>query len=681
MSVETNNYLETESLGKLMRKYAFPCVISMLVAALYNIVDQIFIANASYLGSYGNAANTVVFPMTVVAIAIAVMIGDGCCTFVSISLGSKKSDDAASGVGNAVVSVLAVSLALTAVYLLFQEPILRMFGADVNEDTFRLSKEYFFWITLGIPFYMFGQALNPIIRSDGSPRFAMLTLLMGAAFNIIFDPICIYLLKWGMMGAAVATIGGQVLSAVMAATYLFRMKATPLSKGCFRLQQRLVKQILTLGFASFLSQFSIVLSMAATINMAVKYGAMDAVFGQAEYAQIPTAIAGIVSKFFQIIISISAGLAAGCIPIVGYNIGAKRNDRVLGLMKRLMACEAILGLAASIIFLLFPNQLMLIFGSENESIYYTQFAVWFIRGQLCLLPLACLNKGSFIFLQSLGKARESSVLSVAREFVFGVGFALLLPMIWGLYALPFFMPAADTVTFIAVAVVLLRIKKELEKPVAMKEQNEEKFIPSAEPPLTDYIITIGRSYGSGGRSVGKLLAEKLNIPYYDAELLEETAKHSGLNQKYLASMDEKSVGSNGLYQYMGFNFGHDINFENLASQAQQEVIKITAQKGPCIIIGRRADQILHKTDKMLTVFITASVETRAKRVSERDGISLEESRGKIAKVDQERAAYYNQYSDSKWGSANTYDLCLDTDKLGIEGAVNIILNVVEQLNA
>ncbi len=463
MAVESDRTLETESLGKLMRKYAFPCVISMVVAALYNIVDQIFIANAAYLGSYGNAANTVVFPMTVVAISIAVMIGDGCCTFVSISLGSKKRGDAANGVGNAVVSVVVVSLVLTAIYLILQTPILRLFGADVNEETFRLSKSYFFWITLGIPFYMFGQAMNPIIRSDGSPRFAMATLVAGAVFNILFDPICIYVLKWGMMGAAVATIGGQILSAVMAAAYLPRMKATPLHRGCFAFRGQLVRRILTLGFASFLSQFSIVLSMAATINMAVKYGALDAVFGLAEYAQIPTAIAGIVSKFFQIVISISAGLAAGCIPIAGYNVGAGRNDRVLGLMKRLMISEALLGLIASAIFLLFPHQLMLIFGSENESVYYTQFAVWFIRGQLCLLPLACLNKGSFIFLQSLGKPKESSVLSVAREFVFGVGFALLLPMIGGLYALPFFMPAADTVTFIAVAVVLVRVKRELEK--------------------------------------------------------------------------------------------------------------------------------------------------------------------------------------------------------------------------
>lgn len=460
---KVNDYLEKERLGKLMIRYAIPCVISMLVAALYNIVDQIFIANADYLGSYGNAANTVVFPMTIVAIALAVMIGDGCCTFVSIHLGSGNPEKSRQGIGSSVITVIAVSLILTIIYLVFQEHILTAFGARVNNETYRLSKEYFFWITLGIPFYMFGQAMNPIIRSDGSPRYAMATLAIGALINVIFDPVCIYVFHWGMMGAAVATIGGQIVSAILAAAYLFKMKAFRLDKDSFHFRPGLMKKIIFLGAASFLSQISIVLSMAATINMCVKYGAKDAIFSQAEYSQIPTAVAGIVSKFFQIIISVSAGLAAGCIPIAGYNIGAQQYSRVLGLMKRLMSVEALVGLIASVVFLLFPHQLILLFGSENESIYYTQFAVWFIRCQLCLLPLACVNKGSFIFLQSLGKSLESSVLSVTREIVFGAGLPILLPAIWGLYALPFFMPVSDILTFIAVAFVLNKIRKNLLK--------------------------------------------------------------------------------------------------------------------------------------------------------------------------------------------------------------------------
>lgn len=203
--------------------------------------------------------------------------------------------------------------------------------------------------------------------------------------------------------------------------------------------------------------------MAATLNASVKYGRMDATFSQPEYSHIPTAIAGIVMKFFQIIISIAAGLAAGCIPISGYNIGAKRNDRVLGLMRRLMTVEALVGLIASLFFLLFPHQLINLFGAQNESTHYTQFAVWYIRTHLCLLPLACINKGTFIFLQSLGKSKQSSILSVTREIIFGAGLPLLLPMLWGLYALPCFMPVADTLTFIGAAVILIQTKKWLEK--------------------------------------------------------------------------------------------------------------------------------------------------------------------------------------------------------------------------
>lgn len=181
----TNQFLGTERVGKLMRRYAVPCIISLLVGALYNIVDQIFIANASYLGSYGNAANTVVFPLTVVALAIAVMIGDGCCAFVSISLGKGKVGEARKSVGSAVVLSIASSLVLTALYLIFADAIISMFGGTVNEETFHYAQEYFFYISLGIPFYMFGQAMNPVIRADGNPRFAMISTLAGAVLNII----------------------------------------------------------------------------------------------------------------------------------------------------------------------------------------------------------------------------------------------------------------------------------------------------------------------------------------------------------------------------------------------------------------------------------------------------------------------------------------------------------------
>ena len=463
METQTNAFLGNERIGRLMRKYAVPCVISLLVAALYNIVDQIFIANATYLGSYGNAANTVVFPMTIIALAIAVMIGDGCCAFVSLSLGRQETADARRSVGNAVVLVVAASVLLTALYLLFADKIIAMFGGTVNEETFRHSKEYFFWISLGIPFYMFGQAMNPVIRADGSPKFAMVSTLAGAAANIILDPIMIFGLHWGMMGAAVATVIGQIITAALSVWYLAHAKTVRLNRGDFALQGRVVRRSLTLGVCSFLSQISLVAAMAAINNMIRHWGGLDPVFGQEQYAQIPMAVVGIVMKFFQIVISIVVGMAAGCIPIVGFNMGAGRPERVKRLLTLLLIGEAIVGLIALVIVEGFPRQLIAIFGAANESVYYTDFAVKAFRVYLCMMVFACVNKAAFIFLQAMGKAVASTLLSMFREIVLGVGLALLLPQFFALDGVLCSMPAADALTLVASMAVIFMTYRQLDR--------------------------------------------------------------------------------------------------------------------------------------------------------------------------------------------------------------------------
>ena len=456
-----NRFWGTERISRLMRQYAIPCIVSLLVGALYNIVDQIFIANASYLGSYGNAANTVVFPLTVVALAIAVMAGDGCCAFVSMALGRNETEKARRSVGNAVVLSVVSSLVLTAVYLVFADSIIAMFGGTVNEETFRHSREYFFYITLGIPFYMFGQAMNPIIRADGNPRFAMISTLAGAVINIILDPIFIFLFRWGMMGAAVATVLGQVFTAILAVWYLLHMKIIQPASGDYALRWNICGRMLTLGITSFLSQISLVASMAAINNMLRKYGALDAVFGQEQYAQIPMAVVGIVMKFFQIVISIVVGMAAGCIPIVGYNIGAEKKQRVRGLFTRLLIAEALVGAAALVLAEGFPRQLIAIFGAANESGYYTDFAVRAFRTYLCMMVPACVNKACLIFLQAVGKALASTLLSMFREVVFGVGFALLLPVFLGLDGVLYSMPVSDILTFVISLVIIVKTYREL----------------------------------------------------------------------------------------------------------------------------------------------------------------------------------------------------------------------------
>ena len=465
METRDNAFLENEPIGKLMSKYSIPCIISLLVAALYNIVDQIFIANASYLGSYGNAANTVVYPLTVIALAVAVMIGDGACAFVSISLGAGRRENAHKSIGSAILLCVISSLVLTAVYFVFADAILTAFGGRVNEETFRQAKSYFFWITVGIPFYMFGQAMNPVIRSDGSPKFAMISTLAGAVMNIILDPIFIFAFKWGMMGAAVATILGQILTAALAVWYLFHMKAVKLEKSSFGLHLRLAKQYLALGMTSFLSQISLVASMMAINNMIQKYGAQDAVFALPQFAQIPMALVGIVMKFFQIVISIAVGLAAGCIPVVGYNVGAGRYDRVKALFTRLLICEAAVGAVALVIVEFFPQQLIGIFGAANESEAYTTFAIKAFRTYLCMMPLAMVNKGTFIFLQSVGKAFASTMISLIREVVFGVGFALLLPLRFGLDGVLYSMPVSDVLTFIVAVAVIRATYRQFSNPL------------------------------------------------------------------------------------------------------------------------------------------------------------------------------------------------------------------------
>ena len=462
METKANAFLETEPVAVLMRKYAVPCIISLLVAALYNIVDQIFIANASYLGSYGNAANTVVFPLTVIALAFAVMIGDGACARVSILLGMNEKKNAAATIGNAVLLSAGAGIVIALLYLLVRDPILTLFGGTVNEETMRQSQIYFFWITLGVPFYVFGQAMNPVIRSDGSPKFAMVSTLTGAVFNIIFDPILIFGLKWGMMGAAVATIGGQIITALMAVWYLvFRMKYVRLERRSFRLSGRLIRSFIPLGITSLLSQISLVAAMAAINNMLRKYGALDPVFSQAKYAQIPMAVVGIVMKFFQIVISISVGMAAGCIPVAGYNIGAGRKDRAKELFVLLLKTEALLGLIALIIVEFFPGRLIALFGASNESVYYTEFAVRSFRIYLCMMVFATVNKGTFIYLQALGKAKESTFISMFREVICGVGFALLLPVFFGLNGVLYSMPVSDLLTFLVTVFVLRQIFREL----------------------------------------------------------------------------------------------------------------------------------------------------------------------------------------------------------------------------
>lgn len=441
MNEETRTLL-TAPLPRLMIRYGLPCILSLLAAALYNIVDQIFIANAPDLGSAGNAANTAVFPLTIIALAIATMIGDGAGAMMSIRLGEGNREKASATAMTAVVLSLIAGISLMILYLGFADPILTVFGANVNTRTLACAREYFFWITLGIPFYVFSQMMNPLIRSDGSPTLAMTVLVTGALVNCILDPVMIFLLHMGMAGAAIATILGQLTAAVLSLWYMTRWKSISNVRPDFAC----TAQILTCGLTSFFSQISIVISMMAVLQMTLQTSALDPVFSRPDMAQIPMAVIGIVMKFFQIAMSAAIGLAAGCIPVTSCNLGAGNRSRLLDLMKYMLVTEAVTGLIFSLFFILCPDLITTVFGGQTEGREYMAFSRTCIRCFLLLLPLSCMNKATFIFLQSLGFGLLSAGLSILREIVLGAGLPVLFGMIGGLYGMLWFMAGADLIT-------------------------------------------------------------------------------------------------------------------------------------------------------------------------------------------------------------------------------------------
>ena len=450
------NKMGTMPIGKLLANMAGPVMISMLFQALYNIVDSVFVARLSQ-----DAMNAVslAFPLQTLCIAFAVGTGVGMNAMLARSLGEKNMQavDRAAGTGlfltlctAAVFAVLGFSLATPFFRFQTENAQIIAYGSDYVMICIGGS--------LGLFLQIYGERL---LQSTGRTDLSMISQIAGAVCNIILDPIFIFPCGWGMMGAAVATVLGQIVTAVLAIWYLCNMRVIRPGKGDFKLSGGLCRRILSLGMTSFLSQISLVAAMAAINNMIRKYGALDAVFGQEQYAQIPMAVVGIVMKFFQIVISIVVGMAAGCIPVVGFNMGAKKPARVKELFTKLLLAEATVGAVALVLVELLPRQLIALFGAANESVYYTDFAVKSFRIYLCMIILACVNKACFIFLQAMGKAAESTALSMVREVVFGVGFALLLPRFFGLDGVLYSMPMSDILTFLIAGYLICKTYREL----------------------------------------------------------------------------------------------------------------------------------------------------------------------------------------------------------------------------
>lgn len=667
---EQNNYLGQEKIWTLLFKFSVPCILSMVIGALYNIVDQLFIGN-SRLGYLGNAATSIVYPITIIVLAFGLMWGDGCATYLSICQGRKDTSRIHRAIGGCISFSAVVGLLVVAVCTLFADSILSAFGAQ--GETLAYAKEYLFALLFGIPFYLVATMLVSVVRADGSPRYSMVATCTGCIVNIILDPVFIYGFDMGMTGAAIATVIGQMSCFIFMMVYLHKIKTFRLTWKSLIPDVREVGKSSQYGISSFLTNISTVILSIVTNVLLARYGATS-VYG----ADIPIAVIGIVFKVFGIIISIAVGLAVGGQPILGYNFGAGNHARVREAFRKIMFCNVMIGAIATLLVELIPHVIIGWFGEGSEL--YVHYAVLAFRIYLGLILFTCLTKAIAIFFQSIGKPFTAITVALSRDIVF-----LIPGLIWlaslggpekGIETLLWAAPASDVLSMILCVILVVRFFRASH---TVKEHTQDSILPSVAydgAELTDQIIAIGRSYGAGGRTVGKLLANKLHIPYYDSELLTEVAKASGLSRKYLEGIDEKPMQLATIYRSVGYGSEEYVPFEQTALQAQREVIESIASRGACVIVGRRADQILADHSNLVSVFIAGSEARRCKRIMERDGVSEKDAMQKIRKADKERAMYYNRHSTGTWADPGTYDYCFNTDKHELAAVANIISNII-----
>ena len=453
---ENSQFLATEKIGKLMLKFSVPCVLSLLVSALYNIVDQIFIGN-SELSALGNAATGVVFPIFIIAQAFAWCFGDGCAAYLNICQGKKDTQSSHKAIGTGMIMTLFASLVLIAIFFPLKTQLLTLFGA--SENSIEMAIEYFNIILAFFPVYMLSNMMNAIIRADGSPSWSMASMLIGAMINIILDPVFIFGLHWGMKGAALATVIGQFVSFVISFLYFFRTKTFKLTRQSFIPDFKAFARALKLGTSSFITQMTIVIiSLVCNIVLA-KYGAMSH-YGM----DIPIAIIGIESKVFTVVINLVVGIVLGCQPIIGYNMGAENYGRVKKLYKYILLCTVAIGIASTLLFELAPQAVVGIFGTPtnipNPEDYWV-FAEKTFRIFLSLVTFTCIIKMTSIFFQAVGKPAQAVVSSMIRDIVCFIPLILILPKSFGIEGILFAAPIADFISMIVAATLTVAFMRSM----------------------------------------------------------------------------------------------------------------------------------------------------------------------------------------------------------------------------
>lgn len=444
-TITKGNPLETEKIGKLIVTFAIPSIISMVVNALYNIVDQIFIGQG--VGYLGNGATNVIMPLTVIVIALSLLVGDGAAAYLSLKLGEGNGNAAAKGIGNALSATVLIGIILCIVFNIFLKPFCILFGA--TEDILPYAMDYGRIISFGVLFSAIDSSMAGIIRADGNPKYSMAGLLIGCITNIILDPIFIFVFHWGVKGAAWATILGQIFNALLYIAYIKKFKSIKLDKNCFTFNKKVLIKVSSLGISSFITQIAIVLVMAITNNILVSYGAKSR-YG----SDIPLTTIGITMKVNQVIFAVIIGLSTGAQPIFGYNYGCGQKDRVKQTYRIILSVATVFLILAFGIFQFMPMSIVKLFGSESDL--YNEFAVKCFKIFLLACPINGLQMVTGIFFQAIGKPTQATILSLTRQIIYLLPATILLPTILGVEGALWAGPVADGLAFIT-ALIMLKI--------------------------------------------------------------------------------------------------------------------------------------------------------------------------------------------------------------------------------
>lgn len=650
-----------ENINKLLIMFAIPCVISMLINSVYNIVDQIFIGKG--VGTLGNAATNVIFPLVIIFNAISGLIGNGAAANLSLKLGEGKKEEAGKIIGNAVVVSIIMSVILSIIFNFLLPKLVYVFGC--TSSVYSYAIDYGKIIIIGAPFMMIYSSLSQLIRADGSPRYSMILLVTGAILNIILDPIFIFKFNMGVKGGAIATVIGQVVSFFMAIIYLKRVKSVKLKKESFVLD-KCIFRTLGLGLSSFITQMTILVLFIFMNNMMTKFGALTK-YG----SDIPLSVYGVISKINSLYISTVLGISIGAQPIIGFNYGAGNYKRVKETLCKVLAINCVVGILFNIIFLVFPKQLVSIFISNNDPNYmlFLEFAVILCRTFLMVMGLNFLEMTSSIVVQSLGNVKKATMVSFIRQIILFIPIACILSILFnkGINGVLIAGPIADSITFVIAIFVLLsefkKLSKKEENVIELKEENEQNNLSYNGKKI---IITIAREYGSGGRYVGKVLSKKLGISFYDKELISIISEKTGFSKSYVSNNDQKLSSPK-----------YEKNNDDRIFIAEEKIIKNLAKKESCVIVGRCSNYILKNNKNTVRIFLYSDEVNKVKRAVKYYGLKEKDALKQINKINKERSKHYKYYTKEDWYDINNYDLALNVDSLGIEKTAEVIKNYVD----